>query len=86
MINLKYKLDQKGGSDLADLIKLCNGVERINIIPSINPNNFDKANQSVINTKNIKFENALFFLFPRISSTTFSTCYRWNGKSFIFTC
>lgn len=67
MINLKYQLDQKGGSDLADLIKLCNGVERINIIPSINPNNFNqtKANKSVINTKNIKFENALFFLFPR---------------------
>lgn len=67
MINLKYQLDQKGGSDLADLIKLCNGVERINIIPSINPNNFNqtKANQSVIDRKNIKFENALFFLFPR---------------------
>jgi len=67
MINLKYKLDQKGGSDLADLIKLCNGVERINIIPSINPNKFNqkKANDRLIDTKNIKFENALFFLFPR---------------------
>lgn len=38
MINLKYQLDQKGGSDLADLIKLYNEVERINILPSINPN------------------------------------------------
>ena len=81
MINLQYQLDQKGGSDIKDLIQLCNGVKRVSS-PSMYRSTYNDFTfpTSYIDESNKEFENAINFMLPRCSNELLKFFYKCAKK------